>query len=140
MDGNRTALFDELAETFDDDVGLESTKFPFGDYNESLSEIAAEARRLAPRPVVDLGCGTGALFARLQRDGTEVEAWGFDCSPRMLRRAPEKIPTARLLTDDIAGDLAEAELRRFGAIVSTYTFHEMPDERKFDLLVILRER
>ena len=74
MDGNRTALYDELAETFDDDVGLESTKVPFGDYNESLSEIAAEARRLAPRPVVDLGCGTGALFAGLQRDGTEVEA------------------------------------------------------------------
>ena len=81
MDGNRTALFDELAETIDDDVGLESTKVPSGGYNESLSEIAAEARRLAPRPVVDLGCWTGALFARLQRDGTEVEAWGAIARP-----------------------------------------------------------
>ena len=52
----------------------------------------------------------------------------------MPRRVRAKIPTARLLTDDIAGDLAEAELRRFGAIVSTYTFHEMPDEREFDVL------
>lgn len=135
-----SALFDDWSETFDDDVGHGAADFPFAGYDEILRAVAQEALGVGPLRVLDLGCGTGTLLATLHQMSGGIELWGIDCSARMLDRARGKVPTARLIQADFADDLARIGLPRFDAIVSTYVLHELPDERKLDLLAHLRER
>src|ERR671937_2884362 len=71
---------------------------------------------LAPKPgerVLDLGCGTGHLTARLAESG--VEAVGLDSSPEMVERARRAYPGLRFEVGD-ARDFALDE--RFDAAFS----------------------
>lgn len=47
--------------------------------------------------VLDVGCGTGDLFDRLQRSGSKCEYTGIDLSGAMIRRARERFPSANFL-------------------------------------------
>lgn len=63
------------------------------------------------RTLLELGCGTGAILARL-RDRYEIA--GVDLSPSMLRVARAKLPGARL----VRGDVTTAELgERFDVVL-----------------------
>ena len=51
--------------------------------------------RVAPRRVVDLGCGTGAAFAGLRARFPESHIVGVDLAPSMLRAAARRSPAWR---------------------------------------------
>jgi len=58
----------------------------------ALREVVNEALRMKPKRILDLGAGPGLLTCRLAQHLPEVEVYGVDPSPHMLRRA-EKTAT-----------------------------------------------
>jgi SAM-dependent methyltransferase len=64
--------------------------------------------------LLELGCGTGSILARLD---TTATLCGLDLSPEMLSVAAAKVPGARL----IEGDMTSFELgRRFDVIICVF--------------------
>jgi SAM-dependent methyltransferase len=64
--------------------------------------------------VLELGCGTGSILARLE---TGAALTGLDRSPEMLAVAAAKVPGAELLE----GDMADFDLgRRFDVVVCVF--------------------
>jgi len=64
--------------------------------------------------LLELGCGTGSILARLTAD---VELTGLDRSPSMLAIAARKVPGAHL----VEGDMARFDLgRRFDVVASVF--------------------
>lgn len=81
-----------------------------------------------PQRILDLGCGTGQLTARLAEASPRTRTVGCDFSAGMLERAAERCPRTPLVRGD-AGQLPFAD-RTFDAIVSTEAFHWFPDQRR----------
>ena len=80
------------------------------------------------RWVLDVGCGTGQLAARLRREVPGVHVVGCDFSRGMLRQArrrDRRVPW-------VQGDAARLSFRDggFDAVVSTEAFHWFPDGRR----------
>lgn len=133
---DRERMFDAWAPGYDDEVSA-NAGFPFEGYDRTLAEVERLADVPSPARVLEIGVGTGTLTARLARPGREVV--GVDFSAAMLERARAKAPGARLLRLDVLGAWPrELDGQRFDRIVSTYAFHEFPDERKLALLHGLR--
>ena len=122
--GEAAAVYRDWAASYDDDV--------FGRLGFTGSARIAEllVAHLPDRsaPVLDLGCGTGAVGVRLAELGvTTID--GVDLSPEMLAIA-ERTGAYRTLSvaDLTAGDLALTE--GYGATISAGTFttgHVGPD-------------
>jgi len=76
--------------------------------------------------VLDLGCGTGQLAARVKRERPGVEVVGCDFSAGMLSRASVRRRDVRW----IQGDAGRLPFRdgSFDAITSTEAFHWFPDQ------------
>jgi ubiquinone/menaquinone biosynthesis C-methylase UbiE len=91
------------------------------------------AARLNPGDrVLDLGCGTGALAARLAQKGCQVT--GVDVSPQMLGQAAQRLRQDHLEERLALRELGVAELdtafadASFDAVVSTLLFSELSDD------------
>lgn len=70
--------------------------------------------RPGARSLLELGCGTGSILARL---GEVPSLTGLDRSPAMLAAAREKVPSARLVEGDMSSfDLGE----RFDVVISVF--------------------
>jgi len=99
-----------------------------------LERVHAEiASRLgAGDRVLDLGCGTGALAARLARDGAQVT--GIDSSPAMLAQARQRIRSEGLEDRVALLELGAVDLDTrfpdgsFDAVTSTLVFSELSNE------------
>jgi ubiquinone/menaquinone biosynthesis C-methylase UbiE len=83
--------YDSMAVDYDRNLGLQSSRL--GRYQEGVRKRAVAALQLKPaQTVIDVGCGTGASFARLiaavGRDGRVV---GVDQSAGMLAVATKRI-------------------------------------------------
>ena len=127
--------FDLWADGYDKSVGLsdEADCYPFAGYRETLAEIYGLLRGTQARNVLDIGCGTGVLGAKLCAAGVEVT--GLDFSPEMLKIARERMPEARLIQWDFSKGLPEKiEKQGFDAVVCTYALHHLSDEAKAALL------
>lgn len=103
------------------------------DKHAFVFELGAGALELlAPRAgerVLDLGCGTGELTARIAQSGAQV--LGFDASPSMLERAQIQFPEL----DFRLGDGRDFDFGRdFDAVFSNATLHWIPDH-----VVVARE-
>ena len=88
------------------------------DYGDSLLEL------LAPRPgerILDLGCGTGHLAAKIAQQGAQVV--GLDNSPDMIRLAQENYPTLKFVQGEGAAFHFD---QPFDAIFSNAALHWMP--------------
>ena len=87
---------------------------------------------LAPQPssrVLELGCGTGQVTARLVRTGAEVVA--VDAVQGMLAGARRRAPAAIL----IEGDVFDVDVDgHFDAVVLSFLLHNMPGSRRRELL------
>jgi len=82
---------------------------------------------LAPcRRVLDIGCGTGQLAARVRRQLTATRVVGCDFSAGMLRRARARDPAVGWVQGD-AGALPFAG-GTFDVVISTEAFHWFPDQ------------
>lgn len=110
------AVYRDWAANYDDDV-LVSLGFTGGDrIADLLAEHLAERRV----PVVDLGCGTGAVGWRLRAHGFEAVD-GLDISPEMLAIAAGKDLYRALLVVDLLDQLPFAA-GSYGAAISAGTF------------------
>ena len=92
--------------------------FVFG-YGEAVVEL------LAPQPgerILDVGCGTGELTARIAAAGAEVV--GIDLSPAMINSARAAHPQVRFEVADAADFRFE---QPFDAIFSNATLHWVRD-------------
>jgi ubiquinone/menaquinone biosynthesis C-methylase UbiE len=78
------------------------------------------------RRVLDIGCGTGQLAARIRRTLPTVDVVGCDFSAGMLQRAAARSQTI----DWVRGDAGRLPFRdgAFDAVVSTEAFHWFPDQ------------
>lgn len=78
------------------------------------------------RHVLDIGCGTGQLAARIHEVFPKVAIVGCDFSAGMLRRAAVR----SAVIDWVRGDAARLPFRdgAFDAAVSTEAFHWFPDQ------------
>ena len=79
------------------------------------------------RRVLDIGCGTGQLAARIKQERPVTEVVGCDFSAGMLSRARARRHDVRWIRGD-AGRLPFHD-RTFDAVTSTEAFHWFPDQR-----------
>ena len=84
--------FDLWADGYDVSVGLSEDKdeYPFAGYRKVLGSIYSILRETQARKVMDVGCGTGVLGAKLCAAGISVTA--IDFSQEMLKIARERVP------------------------------------------------
>src|SRR5947209_17825915 len=94
-------------------------------YHPVHDAVLGELRTHPARRILDVGCGTGDLAARLRRELTTELVAGCDFSAGMLDRAHDVTRAVRWLQGDATrlpvGDGA------FDAVVSTEAFHWFPD-------------
>jgi ubiquinone/menaquinone biosynthesis C-methylase UbiE len=86
--------YDSMAARYDRHLGLQGSRL--GRYQEGLRKRAVEALALEPgQAVLDVGCGTGASFARLVAAvGPDGRVLGVDHSEGMLAVARRRISDA----------------------------------------------
>ena len=103
----------------------EKTKWDAGLYDDKHSFVwklaAAVLELLDAKPgerILDLGCGTGHLTARIAETGAEVV--GIDRSPEMIRQAKEKYPSLRFEVMDAREITLDGS---FDAVFSNATLH-----------------
>jgi ubiquinone/menaquinone biosynthesis C-methylase UbiE len=90
--------------------------------------IMAELRRHPGRRILDVGCGTGQLTARIAHELLGAAVTGCDFSHGMLRQATARTRTVRWVRGD-AGSLP-FRAAAFDAVVSTEAFHWFPDQAR----------
>ncbi|MBI4904627.1 MAG: class I SAM-dependent methyltransferase [Acidobacteria bacterium] len=93
----------------------------------------------AGRPVerfLDLGCGDGVLAAAVLSQYPQAQAVCLDFSPEMVAAARRRLPQAEVQSVDYgptSWTQAVAPHAPFDAIVSGFSIHHQPDERKRSL-------
>jgi ubiquinone/menaquinone biosynthesis C-methylase UbiE len=111
-------------------------------YQPEHDAVLRGLRRAAHERVLDVGCGTGLLAARIGRELPEADVVGCDFSRGMLARATENASRASL----VQGSASALPFRdaSFDAIVSTEAFHWFPDQdaalREFLRLLVPKGR
>jgi ubiquinone/menaquinone biosynthesis C-methylase UbiE len=95
-------------------------------YRPEQDAVLAALRPVAPRRVLDVGCGTGQLASRVRHEIPATAVVGCDFSRGMLRRAAERGPDVRWTQGNaLCLPFADAS---FEALVSTEAFHWFPDK------------
>lgn len=97
-------------------------------YRPVHDAILRELRRVACRRVLDVGCGTGQLAARIVREHPDIRVTGCDFSHGMLAHAAARRVRVHWVQAD-AGRLP-FHAGAFDAIVSTEAFHWFPDQAR----------
>jgi SAM-dependent methyltransferase len=97
-------------------------------YQDMLDEVVAALDLRPGLRVLDAGCGTGALEARLAERHPEVEVVAVDASPAMLARARRRTwsVSPRFVDGDIDDFLAK-EKGRFDRVVSVNVIWALAD-------------
>jgi ubiquinone/menaquinone biosynthesis C-methylase UbiE len=94
---------------------------PFGGERRLRERVTDLVDVDAGMHVLELGCGTGAMTARLLARGAHVT--GLDLSPEMLARARRRAPKATLLHDDIT---IYRPARPVDRVLLSFVVHELP--------------
>jgi SAM-dependent methyltransferase len=95
-------------------------------YRPGQDAVVAALRGAPAQRILDVGCGTGQLAARLRRELPETTVVGCDFSRGMLAHARARGRAALWVQAD-AQRLPFAA-GRFDALVSTEAFHWFPDQ------------
>ncbi|MFD0000695.1 class I SAM-dependent methyltransferase [Nocardia sp. NPDC127526] len=100
-------------------------------YRPPQHEVVAELRAAGSRRIADIGCGTGILTSRIERELRTEIVYGVDASPGMLAQARNR--SATVLWRHAAAEHLPIGDGELDAVVSTTAFHF------FDHPVALRE-
>lgn len=122
-DGPSRGFFDAWSRVYDFPLVQRATYRPVHD--AVLRALAAES---CPR-VLDVGCGTGRLAARLHEASSVHTVVGLDFSAGMLEQARARLASADA-TALVRGDATRLPFAdaAFDAAVSTEAFHWFPDQ------------
>jgi SAM-dependent methyltransferase len=93
-------------------------------YRPAQDAVVRALRAAPPRHILDVGCGTGQLAARLARALAGSRVVGCDFSRGMLAQARARGAAAWVRGDAQRLPFPDAT---FGALVSTEAFHWFPD-------------
>ena len=117
-------LWNLYAACFDLVVGL-------APYQDMFDEVVAALELQPGMRVLDAGCGTGALEARLAERYPEVEVVAVDASPAMLARAQRRTwsTSPRFVCGDIDDFLANQK-GRFDRVVSVNVLWALAEPRR----------
>ena len=133
------AGFDAWQAKYDADVAAceEAGDYPFAGYTELHQQVFDIVHAREGVSVLDLGCGTGKLTARILEAGHPVPA--VDFSGQMLQAAAHNAPGATFVQGELAQvpDLLAGQT--FDCIIAVYALHHLPDAEKYALLTALRE-
>ena len=133
------AGFDAWQAKYDADVAAceEAGDYPFAGYTELHQQVFDIVHAREGVSVLDLGCGTGKLTARIPEAGHPVTA--VDFSAQMLQAAAHNAPGATFVQGELAQvpDLLAGQT--FDCIIAVYSIHHLPDAEKYALLTALRE-
>lgn len=102
---------------------------------QMADRLVSMAACLAPLRILDIGCGTGYLTARLAQAFPQAAVLGLDLAPGMVEFAREKYRAANLsftVGDGESLDLAE---RSFDLVVSNASLQWMAPEKVFSEVV-----
>ena len=84
---------------------------------------AVTARVPADASVLEVGCGTGAVLARIRARRPDVQLHGIECAPSMARRARRRVPDCDIVCGEYdAGSAADCD-----AILFSYSLSMFPD-------------
>ena len=133
------AGFDAWQAKYDADVAAceAAGDYPFAGYTELHQQVFDIVHAREGVSVLDLGCGTGKLTARMVKAGHPVTA--VDFSGQMLQAAAHNAPGATFVQGELAQvpDLLTGQT--FDCIIAVYALHHLPDAEKYALLTALRE-
>ena len=110
-----TVLFDRVARHYDHPVLQEAVYQPVQD------QIVAELSRLRPRRILDVGCGTGILAARLVNELVPERVVGCDRSAGMLDLARQRSAAVEWLEG--SAESVPLEDMSFDALLTTTAVH-----------------
>lgn len=131
--------FDAWAEQYEADVRAceEAGDYPFAGYSELQDQLFDIVHAREGVSVLELGCGTGRLTARLLAAGHPVLA--LDFSEKMLEHARKTAPQASFLQCALDEKLPDTLAGQdFDCIVASYSLHHLPDNEKYNLLKQLK--
>ena len=131
-DRERERLFDDRADTYDDETAEPQYPFPHGGYDLVLVEVVKQAAVTPGQSVLDLGIGTAKLAVKFAALGCYI--WGWDFSAEMLAQARGKLPDAILVQANLLGEWPPLLERPFDRIVSSYVLHEFELDAKVGIL------
>jgi len=94
---------------------------------QAARDLLARIPPLAPRKIVDLGCGPGNSAAMLALYFRGAEILGVDTSENMLKAARERLPEARFILEDL--NLWEPE-EPVDLIFANAALHFAPEHEK----------
>ncbi|MGB8698253.1 MAG: class I SAM-dependent methyltransferase [Thermosynechococcaceae cyanobacterium] len=121
-------LFDRWAPWYD-------TVIPSVFYRAIHQRLLASIQLPPAAKVLDLGCGTGQLLNRLAGVYPDLQGFGLDLSPEMIRQARRKIlHRPRLIFVQGRSDRIPFAAAEFDAVFCTISFLHYPDP-----LAVLRE-
>lgn len=133
------AGFDAWQAQYDADVAAceAAEDYPFAGYTELHQQVFDIVHAREGVTVLDLGCGTGKLTARMVEAGHPVTA--VDFSGQMLQGAAHNAPGATFVQAELVQvpDLLAGQT--FDCIIAVYALHHLPDQQKYALLTALRE-
>jgi ubiquinone/menaquinone biosynthesis C-methylase UbiE len=111
------AQYDQLAEAYD---------HRWDRYVRASNEATLERVQLRPgEQLLDVGCGTGALLARLAERQPAAKVVGIDLSPAMAAQARARLPrTVHVTTGD--AEFLPFPAQSFDVVVSASSFHYWP--------------
>ncbi len=89
------------------------------------AQLAAQVRSLAPREILELGCGEGYVLAALRRAGISVPMLGIDLSEPALAEARRRVPDAHFELQD-ARSFASAG-RRHDLVIAAEVLEHIPE-------------
>lgn len=90
-------------------------------YRPPQDQVVAELRAAGSRRIADIGCGTGILTSRIERDLHPEVVYGVDASEGMLAQARRRSSTVRWLHS--AAEHLPFEDGELDAVVTTSAFH-----------------
>lgn len=85
---------------------------------------------LSSRPVLDVGCGTGALTSVISQKTTVI---GIDGSPNMIKEAQKLNPTLQFEIVDISHGLPYPD-GAFDVVISSFVLHGLSELQRLSLL------
>lgn len=129
-------VFDSWAKEYDNSVRKDITgdlKL-FEKYDYVLETLAETVQNRNAESLLDIGCGTGNLYAKLNDN---VNYTGMDQSVEMLLQAKRIFPNIKLRLGNFLDK--PFALNEFDTVVSSYAFHHLNKEEKEKTVSLMLE-